>query len=173
MNKTFVISDTHFGHQNIIKLANRPFQLVQEMDKTLIDNWNLVVGDNDNVMFGGDFAFYKNEDKLREIFNQLKGFKFLIKGNHDKDAVTKLPWALIIRDRVEFSHKDRMVVIDHYPLEDWNGRFRGAIHLYGHTHKAIREMTNRYCMCVEETLYMPVDLSDFVNRTKQGEKINE
>lgn len=43
----FYISDTHFGHQNIIRYDNRPFSTADEMDEALIDRWNDVVSDED------------------------------------------------------------------------------------------------------------------------------
>lgn len=34
--KTFVIADTHFGHENIIKYESRPFKNTEEMNQALI-----------------------------------------------------------------------------------------------------------------------------------------
>jgi len=49
LNNTFVTADLHLGHSNIIKYCDRPFGSAEEMDQTLIDNWNSVVDKNDNT----------------------------------------------------------------------------------------------------------------------------
>ena len=59
--KYFVISDTHFGHENIIQYCNRPFKNVEEMDSALIKNWNETVSNKDVVIRLGDFAFCSKE----------------------------------------------------------------------------------------------------------------
>ena len=47
----YLIGCTHFGHKNIVKLANRPFQSIDEMDDVLIQNWNRTVKAKDIVVF--------------------------------------------------------------------------------------------------------------------------
>lgn len=49
MSKSFVLSDTHFGHANVIKYDNRPFANVTEMDNKMIENWNKVVMPDDTI----------------------------------------------------------------------------------------------------------------------------
>ena len=54
MGKNFYIADLHFGHKNIIRYDNRQFASVDEMDNTLIKNWNSVVSNDDTVYILGD-----------------------------------------------------------------------------------------------------------------------
>ena len=50
-------SDYHLFHKNIISYDNRPFDNVEEMNQTLLDNWNSHVGKDDEVFFLGDLSF--------------------------------------------------------------------------------------------------------------------
>ena len=45
----FYTADLHLGHENVIKFCGRPFLNVEEMNETLIKNWNGAVGENDTV----------------------------------------------------------------------------------------------------------------------------
>ena len=76
------ISDTHFGHRNVINFDNRPFLDVDEMDRILIKLWNSRVAPDDNVYIVGDFA-YQNEKPEEWYLKYLRGHKHLIIGNHD------------------------------------------------------------------------------------------
>ena len=69
--KTFVISDLHLGHKNIIKLCDRPFKSLEEMDNVIINNWNKVVTDEDIVYVLGDFA-YKGLNAEKYLDKQFK-----------------------------------------------------------------------------------------------------
>ena len=43
----YITSDTWFGRPQILQIANRKFNDVDEMNATLIKNWNKVVKKND------------------------------------------------------------------------------------------------------------------------------
>lgn len=77
----FFTSDWHINHQNVMAYCNRPFKDLQEMEETLIANWNNVVQDNDRVYVLGDFSL--NTKHAIRLAPLLKGEKTLIMGNHD------------------------------------------------------------------------------------------
>jgi calcineurin-like phosphoesterase family protein len=134
----FVISDTHFLHQNIIKLANRPFETVEEMNEAMISNWNSVVTPSDTVYHLGDFAYgsWKLEnaqEKVKEIFGRLNGRKYLIKGNHDHSETLSLGWQNIY-DVKTIKYDNKKIVLCHYPMIEWDGCFHGSYHFHGHSH---------------------------------------
>ena len=59
----YFISDLHFGHLNIIRLDNRPFTTLEEMDNKLIENWNNTVTRDDTIYILGDFSWYKADKR--------------------------------------------------------------------------------------------------------------
>jgi calcineurin-like phosphoesterase family protein len=80
--KTWFTSDHHFGHANIIKYCNRPFNSVGHMNAMMEFTWNSIVSPDDLVYYLGDFAM--NPKTVPEIVARLHGKKILIPGNHDR-----------------------------------------------------------------------------------------
>lgn len=72
----FFTSDTHFSQKRTLELSKRPFKSVEEMDQTIIDNWNSVVKPNDTVYHLGDFG-------NANIRKKLNGHIRLITGNYE------------------------------------------------------------------------------------------
>ena len=81
--KIYIISDTHFNHENIIKYCNRPFKDINEMNDTIINNWNMIVKKDDIVYHLGDF-FLGSKFDLKNIVDRLNGTIYLIRGNHEE-----------------------------------------------------------------------------------------
>lgn len=78
---TFFTSDSHWNHSRIIELCKRPFKDVEEMNNSLIENWNKVVPKDGTVFHLGDFAF-GGSSIWNDILDQLNGKIYLILGNH-------------------------------------------------------------------------------------------
>lgn len=137
-------SDTHFFHANIIKYSNRPFRHVDEMNETLIANWNAVVAPNDTVWHLGDFAFCKGVEQFKTLLSRLNGTKHSILGNHDR-TITNNERELLagghlasIQHYAEIrSDKHPMIVLLHYGMRVWNKSHHGSIMLYGHSHGSL------------------------------------
>lgn len=131
----FYISDTHFGHKNILRYDNRPFFTLSEMEKAIIENWNRVVSKNDTVYILGDFSWYGDKETI-EILNKLAGQKILVKGNHDKFSKKVFDCFAKVCDYLEITDNNNKVILSHYPMPFWNGQFRDSVHLYGHVHNS-------------------------------------
>lgn len=72
-----------------------------------------------------------------KLLRQLNGQKYLIRGNHDKFVdKTAFDRSLFewVKDYHSFYYQKRKFVLFHYPLAEWDGFYRGAIHLHGHQH---------------------------------------
>ena len=80
----YVTSDLHFCHNRPFLYEPRGFISIQEMNDAIIRNWNQVVSDDDLVFILGDIMLNDNELGCK-FFNQLKGDKVIILGNHDTD----------------------------------------------------------------------------------------
>ena len=141
INMIFYTSDLHFGHANAIKFDDRPFADVEEMNKAMIHNWNSRVGKNDTVYILGDFSFRLKDPE--PILARLKGHKRLILGNHDQVIMgsEKLQSYFDDIQKMDYvSDRDKLIVMCHYPIAEWNKKNRGAYHFYGHIHKSSPEV---------------------------------
>lgn len=130
-------SDLHFGHKNVIKFDNRPFETVEEMDRFLIDSWNQTVRPEDHVYIIGDVC-HKSKRQPEWYLKQLCGHKHLILGNHD-EIILKNPKTMqyfeTIDQILEIKDGDRCVVMCHYPMAEWGGYYRSNVyHVHGHIH---------------------------------------
>lgn len=148
----YYTSDLHFGHGNIIGFDNRPFNSVDEMNKTMIANWNSVVSDNDEVYILGDM-FWHNEE-APDILSTLKGRKYLILGNHDRINSQMKDYFVWVKEIETIKDGDNHVVLCHYPIAHWKNQYYGYIHLYGHIHNTrdTRPFELYKKMCVEDDI---------------------
>ena len=132
----FYISDMHFGHKNVIKFDNRPFNDVDEMDAELIRLWNSKVSADDHVYIIGDLCF-RNGRQEQWYIKQLNGHKHLILGNHDVKIQSNAE-AMAYFESVDqikiIKDGEKDIVLCHFPLASWPMENHGAWHIYGHVH---------------------------------------
>ena len=53
----YYTSDLHLFHDNIIRLCNRPYKNVYEMNDDIVERWNNKVKPDDDVYILGDMFF--------------------------------------------------------------------------------------------------------------------
>jgi calcineurin-like phosphoesterase family protein len=166
MHQTWLIADLHLNHYNIINYTNRPFSTVEEMNLALINNWNSVVGKFDHIMVLGDFAF----GDCAHFVEQLKGYKILIMGNHDRRK-TIGHWLRMGFDEV---YKRPMIIypyiMSHEPL--WYNT--GSLYnICAHKHQLGINDLRHFFVSVELINYTPINLKaidQYFNITEKGEK---
>lgn len=151
MSKTFIISDTHFNHGNIIKYTNRPFTGIRHMNESMIHYWNETVGKNDLVYHLGDFAF-SDQRNMMKLVESLNGRIIIIRGNHDRRGTG---WLL----ECGFQEVHNILEIGPYILSHWPVSVSGIndkINFHGHTHNRILNSNKHKNFCVEVVNYRPV-----------------
>jgi calcineurin-like phosphoesterase family protein len=158
----FITSDTHFGHKNICRgvtewnlervsnSTTRDFQTLEEMNETILNNINSVVGQDDILLHLGDFSFggFENIRLFRDriVCRNIH----LITGNHDHHIVKNREGIREIFSSVtdyytQFELRfpsirmmgqiDRInLVFCHFPIASWDSMNDGVIHLFGHVH---------------------------------------
>lgn len=161
--KIFVISDTHFGHENILTFKDdlasyiRPFESIEEMDELMVDNWNSVVRDRDIVYHIGDVFFGGGH----KVLPRLKGRKRLVAGNHDnlKSPYIQNNFQKVMESR---SFREFQCILTHRPIIiPHDKRFLWNVH--GHIHGNTSPTEWHLNVSVEVIGYRPVELERLVS----------
>ena len=131
---TWIISDTHFGHKNIVKYCNRP----KKHNDIMRQNWIELIAEDDTVLHLGDLFMGRKADAISWIDN-LPGDKYMIRGNHDKQ---NLHWYAdrgfkLVGEfgRLYWHDAAHRVCFSHYPEDqklDWGVNIHGHIHNNGY-----------------------------------------
>lgn len=172
MSKTWFVSDTHFGHENIIKFKDkdgdriRPFSSVEEHDQVIIDNINKVVSAEDRLYMMGDIAIGRRHIAT---IGKLNGRKKLLKGNHD---IFKLvDYSPYFEDIVSYRvYPEHGFLFSHIPVHPSQLEFRFKLNFHGHLHSNVvlddaGIPDKRYVnLCLEHTSFGPVNLQDLIDK---------
>lgn len=189
----YYISDLHFFHKNVTgegsNFDNRPFTTLEEMHRTIKENWNSTVTNADHIYCIGDLAWKENEEAIAYI-STLKGNKHLILGNHCKATDQRYRQLFVeicnykeIKDRA--NGKEYHLIMSHYPIAFWNHQHHyrengeehnvWAIQLYGHVHNSceeiifqdfIKNLNDKYNIkCVAKNVGAMMPYMDYTPRT--------
>ena len=79
-------SDTHFGHENVLKFTDRPWETIWQMNDAIVDSINGRVAVDDELYILGDFSFKMTAQDAYALRKRIACRRIhLIPGNHDKD----------------------------------------------------------------------------------------
>lgn len=167
MHNKFFISDTHFGHSNIITFKRtdgtplRAFSSIEEHDEYMVQEWNKVVRPVDTIYHLGDVVINR---RCLPILARLNGKKRLIRGNHDifkTEEYIKF-FDEILAYRV-FNDTPKKFICSHIPIHE-ESLARWDANVHGHLH-ANKLKDDRYvCVSVEHTEYRPLHLDEVLTR---------
>ena len=155
---SWVWSDLHLGHDNIIRYANRPFADAAQMDANLYNNWEATVGGDDDLVFVGDVAMRRavGPHTWQQIRDAPGANKHLVIGNHDLTGSGRLRIdGFDAVGAVMFVDGDPPLVFTHIPLTDVPV---GCVNVHGHTHDEPPRTTPHINVSVEQLDYRPVAL---------------
>jgi len=158
MAEIFFTADTHFNHANIIKFSRRPFKNVEEMNESIIENWNKVVSENDIVYHLGDFSFGFQGKFLK----RLNGKVHLILGSHDKMPKSESMKFASVQKYKEIKYNEIPIVLFHNPIDIWEKSHYDSIHLHGHTHGLYQAEGKIYDVGVDNNNFTPIHIIDIL-----------
>ena len=159
----YYIADTHFGDERVMRLAQRPFISVSQMNEFLCAKWNEKVGGDDSVYIVGDFAF--DDAAAQKIFPLLNGRKHLILGNHDKLSSESLNMFESVNQIVTVFDEGRSVCLCHYPLLSYENSVYGGYHIFGHIHNNQSDLAFNIVKNIPRIYNCGVDVNDFEPKT--------
>lgn len=169
MADIFVISDTHFNHGNILRFEDkvgkpvRPFDTINIMNETMVENWNKVVKPGDKVYHLGD-VFFGDKESFKLLWPRLMGRKRLVVGNHDDVRFLSSGGFF---DKVMLWRKFENLLLTHVPVHPstlGEHRFSGKemINVHGHIHQNKSPDGSYKCVCVEQVDYTPVNIEELL-----------
>lgn len=158
-DQTWIISDTHFFHENIGRYCDRP----DGWQETIIDNWNRLIQPEEIVFHVGDLALGKKEN-LAGLVPLLHGRLYLMRGNHDRHskAFYQQLEITLVPDRYHVLHQTGpRLVFSHRPIVPLEPN---VLNLHGHIHNSpAPELGARHInLCVEVRDYRPWRLGEIL-----------
>lgn len=147
----------------------------------MISNWKKVVTDDDVIFHLGDIAasIRGRENRLEEIFNELPGQKYLVRGNHDHKPENWYKEKLGFLD-VSNYYVLGDIILTHYPLITHNYQKayeKEAIKklkekrdeldlkyvIHGHIHNRTLDLKDHFNVSVEMIDYSPIELNELLS----------
>lgn len=171
-------SDLHFNHNKDFLYSPRNFDSIELMNMTIINNWNSIVKDEDEVYILGDLMLGDNEAGM-SFLKLLKGKLHIIIGNHDTEPRIKLYKTLEnvveVCYATQLKYKKAYFFLCHYPTCVGNFDDNKKVWcLCGHSHTQNKFIDmDKKCYHVELDCHdnKPVEISEIIKDINQYKNI--
>jgi calcineurin-like phosphoesterase family protein len=150
-------ADYHIGHANILKYCNRPFQDVEEMDESILENFDSLIEKNSIIFFLGDIAF--GDDLTRRVLTLMlqKGEVHFIRGNHDMRYLKTIEQlAGSVNDLLDIEIDGQPITLCHYAMRVWHKSHFDSWMLYGHSHATLPPVGKQWDVGVDNNRFLPL-----------------
>lgn len=132
--KLFLTGNLQFGRPSAIKAFKRPFDSVEHMNETLVENWNSVVAENDVVYVLGNFAW--DPTTAEEMLRRLNGLIVIVPGEID-EPIFELHNKGILTENAKiiesiFTAGDDKLTVSYWPLHEWPNKAQGHYSFFGY-----------------------------------------
>ncbi|AXF52508.1 MAG: hypothetical protein [Caudoviricetes sp.] len=131
-------SDFHFNHDKEFIWKERGFSSVGEMNDRIIERYNEVVKDDDEVYILGDVMMGDRYAYIYEVLRELKGKKYLAYGNHCTNKRLEFFEEHKFFKDVQMGYRikqgKKTLLLTHYPTLVSNSTKDEVYNLHGHTH---------------------------------------
>ncbi len=179
MGKIFITSDLHIGHDKDFVWKARGYKSVKEMNTNLIQKWNNLVDDDDDVYVLGDLIL--GDKSNIEYLKELKGKIHIVLGNHDTTQrqmlYKELPNVVEMSYAIMLKYKKYHFFMTHFPSLTGNIEKESlkqmTLNLYGHTHQKnnfYNDLPYMYHVGVDSHVGHPVPLDDIIEDMREKMK---
>ena len=153
-NAIWIISDLHLGEDKDLRIAypRRP------EPEIIIKNINQKVGKNGTLIICGDAG-------LPEYVSQLKGYKILIKGNHE-------PGLANFKNVFDEVYEGCLIIHPHIILSHEPVTFPYAFNIHGHNHSGPFYVYGHMNVCADVINYSPINFNSFLKSGRLKECID-
>jgi len=132
--KVFFTANLQFGRPGAIKQFKRPFKDVNDMNQSMIQNWNNAVQVDDVVYVLGNFAW--DPTIAEEILGKLNGHIVIVPGELD-EAVIELKRKGIMPKKTGviesvFTSNTEQLTVSYWPLMEWPNKADGHYLFFGY-----------------------------------------
>ena len=170
MKEQFITADTHFGHHNIIRHANRPFKTIEEHDEVIIQNINKLpqgailhhLGDLTMKKDPREYIQRVRKDIIWEVeYGNHDNIQFLIQLK--REGLLKE-----VRPSYTLQYGNDKIFMAHFPHLRWNCCFHNAYHAFGHEHGNVKNVFGRSAdVGVDCNNFEPIHIEDFILKLKE------